>query len=119
MQLKFITSLDYFLFFIIFIKVIFIISSIGHVILSHLTTNKKSQKIDKKLLYWKERTEFIFVISMSILLIYYFNPRLSKKTISEESSLLFFLFGCILILTAKWSLFIDEAPWYREIVSNL
>jgi len=110
MQLKFETSLDFFIFFIILIKIVFIISAFGHLIFSH-STNTKAKKIDSKLLYWKERTEFIFIISMSILLIYHFNPRLSKKPISEETCLLFFLFGWILIFTAKWSLFFTEAPW--------
>lgn len=118
MQLKFETSIDYFVFFIILVKIIFIVSAIGHVILSH-STNEKAAKIDPKLVYWKERTEFIFIISMAILLIYHFNPRLSKKPISEETGLLFFLFGWILIFTAKWSLFIHEAPWYKQFVSTL
>jgi len=69
--------------------------------------------------FWKERTEFIFIISMSVLLIYHFNPRLSKKEVSEESALLFFLFGWVLIFTAKWSLFINEAPWYKKFVSYI
>ncbi len=118
MELKFETSLDYFVFFIILVKIIFIISAIGHVILSH-STSSKAKKIDPKLVYWKERMEFIFIISMSILLIYHFNPRFSKKPISEETALLFFLFGWILIFTAKWSLFIHEAPWYQKFVSIL
>lgn len=118
MQLKFETSLDFFIFFIILIKIVFIISAIGHLILSH-STNTKAKQIDPKLVYWKERTEFIFIISMAILLIYHFNPRLSKKPISEETALLFFLFGWILIFTAKWSLFVTEAPWYKQFVSSL
>jgi hypothetical protein len=117
MRIKLETSLDYFIFFIILIKIVFIISAIGHLILSH-STNSKAQKIDPKLIYWKERTEFIFIVSMAILLIYHFNPRLSKKPIGEETALLFFLFGWILIFTAKWSLFIHEAPWYKNIVNN-
>lgn len=108
--MKFEKTLDYFLFFIIFIKVIFVGASIGHLILSHLN-NDKAEQIDPKLVYWKERTEFIFIVSMSILLIYQFNPRLSKKPINEETSLLFFLFGCILLYTAKWNIFIKESPW--------
>jgi hypothetical protein len=118
MHLKFETSLDYFVFFIILIKIVFIISAIGHLILSH-SGNDKAAKLDPKLVYWKERAEFIFIISMSILLIYHFNPRFSKKPIGEESALLFFLFGWILIFTAKWSLFITEAPWYKKLVSSL
>jgi hypothetical protein len=58
-----------------------------------------------------------FIISMSILLIYHFNPRFSKTPINEETSLLFFLFGWIIILTAKWSLI--SPPWYKQIVSYL
>jgi hypothetical protein len=117
-NIKLETSLDYFLFFIIFIKVIFVISSIGHFILSK-STNAKAEKIDPKFLYWKQRTEFIFSISMAILLIYHFNPYFSKKPIDQETSLLFFLFGIILLLTSNWGIFIEEAPWYKDIVSIL
>jgi len=118
MQLKFETSLDYFVFFIILIKIVFIISAIGHLFLSH-STNEKAAKLDPKLVYWKERTEFVFIASMAILLIYHFHPRLSKKPISEETALLFFLFGWILLFTAQWSLFFTEATWYKKLVSSL
>ena len=111
------SSLDYFIFFIILVKIVFIISAIGHVILSH-STSSQAEKIDPTLVYWKERTEFIFIISMAILLIYSFNPRY-KKPIGKETGLLFFLFGWILIITAKWSIFIHEARWYKTIVSSL
>jgi hypothetical protein len=117
MRIKLETSLDYFIFFIILIKIVFIISAIGHLFFSH-STNAKAEQIDPKLLYWKERTEFTFIVSMAVLLIYHFNPRLSKKPIGEETALLFFLFGWILIFTAKWSLFIHEAPWYKNIVNK-
>ena len=112
MRIKLETSLDYFIFFIILIKIVFIISAIGHLILSH-STNSKAQNIDPKLIYWKERTEFIFIVSMAILLIYQFHPRLSKKPIDQETSFLFFLFGWVLLFTAKWSIFIKEAHWYK------
>lgn len=118
MEIKFEKLIDYLIFFIILVKIIFIISAIGHIYFSH-STMKQAKNIDDKLLYFKERTEFIFIISMSILLIYHFNPRFSKTPINSETSLLFFLFGWILIITAKWSLFITEAPWYKQIVSNL
>ena len=118
MEIKFEKEIDYLIFFIILVKIVFIISAIGHIYFSH-STIKQAKHIDDKLIYFKERTEFIFIISMSILLIYHFNPRFSKTPINSETSLLFFLFGWILILTAKWSLFITEAPWYKKIVSNL
>ena len=118
MEIQFETWIDYLIFFIILVKIVFMISAIGHIILSHSTSNK-AKDADDKLLYFKERTEFIFIISMSILLIYHFNPRFSKKPINSETSLLFFLFGWVLIITAKWSLFITEAPWYKQIIGNL
>jgi hypothetical protein len=115
MHFKFEKTLDYFLFFIILIKVIFVGSAIGHLIFSHFY-NEKTQLLDHKLLYWKERTEFVFIISMSILLIYQFHPLLSKKPIDKETSLLFFLFGWVLFFTANWSIFIKEAHWYERII---
>jgi len=113
--LKFETSLDLFILFIVLIKIVFVLSAIGHLVLSH-SSNPDLQKKDPKLVYWKERTEFIFILSMSILLIYHFKPG-NNKQVSEETSLLFFLFGIILVLTAKWSLFIKEAPWYKKIIT--
>ncbi len=101
--MKFETEIDYLVFFIILIKIVFMLSAIGHIYFSH-STKPYAKKIDDKLVYFHEITEFIFIISMAILLIYYFNPRFPKKQINEETSLLFFLFGWILVLTAKWSL---------------
>ena len=118
MQLKLETWHDFFIIFIFFIKIVFVVSAIGHIILSH-STSVKAAKIDPKLVYWKEKTEFIFIISMAILLIYEFNPRSQKKPIGQETGLLFFLFGWVLIVTAKWNLFITESPWYKKIVNNL
>ncbi len=118
MRIKLETSIDYFLLFIVVIKVIFVLAAIGHIILSH-SANKKAAKADPKLVHWKERTEFIFIISMAILLIYHFNPRWPQKEINSETSLLFFLFGVVLIITADWNIFVTESPWYKRIVSNI
>ena len=106
--------LTYFLLFIIFIKFVFIISALGHLILSH-TPNKE---LDAKFVYWKERTEFVFIACMAILLIYHFKPG-HLKPIEKETTILFFLFGWILLVTAKWSLFFTEAKWYKDIVFYL
>jgi hypothetical protein len=111
------TGFDFYILFIIIIKIVFIIAAIGHIILSH--TNTKFSKYDANLVYWKERTEFVFVITMAILLIYYFNPRFHSKPISKETKLLFFLFGWVLLITAKWNIFITESPWYERISSAL
>jgi hypothetical protein len=118
------SPIDIFVLFIIFIKIVFILTSIGHVILTHMTrkgsdsgsNDKKKQEKDIKLMYWKERTEFIFIASMAILLIYYFNPR-NMKPLTKETSLLFYLFGWVLLITAKWGIFIKDAKWYSLVSS--
>jgi len=123
------TPVDLFILFIIFIKIVFLLSAVGHVILTHLMKKddkndnvkrkktKKEEGYDSKLLYWKERSEFIFVISMSLLLIYYFRPG-HVKPIDSETALLFFLFGWVLIITAKWGDFFTNAKWYSYISSS-
>jgi len=115
-MLKFENWIDYFLLFIVVVKIIFIISAMGHLILSHSYSDKAKQ-LDPQIVHLKKRTEFIFIVSMSILLIYHFNPRLPKKIIDPETSFLFFLFGFVLIFTADWGLFFHEAPWYKQIVN--
>ena len=109
------TKLDYFVVFLIIIKCIFVAAALGHLVLSH--TNTSFNKYDTALLYWKERTEFIFIVSMSILLIYYFHPIIKSEPMSGETKLLFFLFGWVLIVTAKWKIFITEAPWFEKIAN--
>ena len=118
------TPIDFFVLFIVIIKIFFILTAIGNVILTHVV-KKNATAADKasaaataakaaNLLYWKERTEFIFIICMAILLIYYFKPGTSKP-LNRETGLLFFLFGWILIITAKWNIFFTQAKWYSNI----
>jgi hypothetical protein len=107
------TKLDYYVVFLIIIKCIFVASALGHLVLSH--TNTSFDKYDTALLYWKERTEFIFIVSMALLLIYYFHPSIKSDPMSHETKLLFFLFGWVLLITANWKIFVTEAPWFEEI----
>lgn len=106
--------IDFLILFIIFIKIIFICSALGHLYFSYYT-DPASKKDDKEMVYWKERTEFIFILSMSILLIYHFKPG-KNKPVDNETSFLFFMFGWVLIITAKWKLFFKEAPWFKRLV---
>lgn len=122
------TPIDFFVLFIVIIKIFFILTAIGNVILTHVVKKNAASATtaaDKaaaaaeaakaaNLLYWKERTEFIFTICMAILLIYYFKPGTSKP-LNRETGLLFFLFGWILIITAKWNIFFTQAKWYSSI----
>jgi hypothetical protein len=119
MNLK--NGIDLFTFFIIFIKIVFILAAICYFALTHFhvlqINDKNRMAFEGKFAVWKERTEFVFTICMSALLIYYFRPA-SRHPVNNETSLLFFLFGIILIFTANWGLFVTEAPWYKNIVSS-
>ena len=96
MKLKFETKFDWFIVFIVVIKIIFVISAIAHIFMSHAHNQKLKNSVDPKLVLLKERTEFVFIISMAILLIYHFIPG-KNKVVTEESALLFFLFGIVLL----------------------
>lgn len=100
-------SFDYLITFIILIKVLFIIASLTH--LYYKIKKDEENYINKTAVYWRGRLEFIFTISMAILLIYLFNPNYNhEKMITYETKLLLYLFGFILIIIAEWSQFIKE-----------
>jgi len=92
--------------FALIIKILFLLSTIIYYISSTKITNKKSLYI---LTYIREITEFVFIFSMSLLLIIIFFPRKNNVTyINKENSILFFALGIILIISADWSLFFEE-----------
>ena len=106
--------LDKYILFIFMVKIIFILLALTNVYLKI----KKSK--DKKLLavieYWKQRAEFVFIALMSMLLIYIFNQRTNRiLLINKESKLLFYLFGFILLITAKWEVFITDSFLLKRI----
>ena len=91
------------------IKIGFILMAITHVYLE--MKGKEKTDLDKKILFWKERFEFIFTALMSVLLIYIFNPRYNNiNLIDKETKILFYLFGFVLIITAKWRIFFKQSP---------
>lgn len=101
---------DIYITFIFLIKVGFVIMALLHIYLK--SKGDEYSDLDKKILFWKRRFEFIFISLMSILLIYLFNPRTNKSIlIDKETKTLLFLFGFILLITERWDLFIKETPW--------
>ena len=94
------------IYFIVVIKIFFLVTSVGHLLLSHVRhPSNKISKLDDKILGWKSKTEFIFTILMSCLLIFIYTPwRDNTKYITSEMKFLFYLFGFILILGANWDL---------------
>jgi len=115
---KFLVPLIYIL---IAIKVIFLFSILSKIfIVKILKDNKLIKKYYKKLENIKERTEFIFIFLTSIIMIAIFYPRQNNlKYIDNHVKLLFYLFGWILIITAKWNLFFHESPIFKNISNSL
>jgi hypothetical protein len=58
---------------------------------------------------------FIVVPQSSGLLIYVFNPRVDRSIlVDNETKVLLYLFGFILLITAKWELFFKESPLLKK-----
>jgi len=111
-------NLDIFIYFIIFIKICFIIFVLIHGYLKR--TGKLNSELDKKAIYWKAKLEFIFKALMAVLIIYLFNPRFTRETIIDyETKVLLFLFGIILLITADWSAFFEESAWFIKLQTIL
>lgn len=95
-------------------KIGFILMAISHLFLK--ANGKINSELDKKFVYWKERFEFIFIFLMSLLIIYLFNPRYNKSVlINNEIKILLYLFGFILLISAKWETFFHESKWFKYI----
>jgi len=113
--------MDYFasyIFLIFIFKVIFIIMSFTA---RYLKFKKQDNSpLYKLITYWKGRVEFIFIFLMALLLIYLFNPRINRTNmINNETRLLLFLFGFVLLLTADWSNFFDESMWFQNLQEDI
>ena len=103
---------------IIGIKIIFIFLTITHIYLK--MKGESGSDLDENIVYWKERIEFVVVILMALLLIYVFNPRKSHiNLLTKEIQILLYLFGFILLITAKWDAFFHESKWFQYLQQTL
>jgi len=104
---------DSFVVFIIIIKVLFIIFA-GMEIYFKIE-DKLNTPMSLWAKYWKERLEFIFIISMAIICIVLFNPYYSGVlVIDRHVRLLIFLYGIIILITSNWKTFFGEMPaWFK------
>jgi len=98
---------DYFVYFIIFVKIIYGLLAVSLLYVkvknhgSHLNLWRDEVQ---KITYWKERVEIIFIVNMSILLIYLFYPwREKAMVIDENARLLLFAYGIIILFAGKWA----------------
>ena len=90
-------------------KVIFIILATMHAYLK--MTHQEMTDLDIEIVFWKERVEFIFVFLMACLLIYLFFPSTSKTVeIGGATRELLYLFGIVVLVTAKWGEFFKGSP---------
>jgi len=106
------TYYDFYLIFIIIIKVLFLVTMIGSFYYSHISNSTNALNKNIQFHFWKERTEFVFLLSMSILLLYLFFPWRKKPIyIDKETHLLLFIFACILIINTNYEAFISNTPW--------
>lgn len=112
---------DIYIYSIIFVKVIFLVLCIYHFYLNIKMRKQPNNAYYKKLKATndmaREFLEFIFVFMMSTLLIYLFYPSKPDKPvcITSHTKFLFFLFGIILILTAKWEVFFENKKELKEL----
>ena len=93
-----------YIWFIIGLKVIFMLLLITHLFLNY---KQKLSELDKKILYWKERVEFWFITCMALLMLYIFNPRSTNAImIDNETKLLLFVFALLILITENWKYFL-------------
>ena len=105
---------DAYVYLLFSLKIIFILLAIANLYMK--STNKLNTPTGQNIVYWKSRVDFVFTFLMALLLIYLFYP-FSKAPvrINEETKVLLFLFGVILVVTAEWSDFFHEARWFIEL----
>lgn len=103
---------------LIVLKITFIILALIHFF--DIINKKTNSELDVNVEYGKSRVEFIFTILMSVLIMYLFYPRREKTLlINNETKLLLFLFGIVLIITARWTDFIDTSKWVGQLQDSL
>lgn len=116
--MKFNNWYDYLILFILLIKIIYAILLVIHIYLK--IKGRADDSLDSKIVFYKDNLEIVFIISMSILLIYLFYPRhINPPEIDTQSRLLLFLYGIIILFTLDWSKFIDESKFLTYIKNKL
>jgi len=89
------TALDIFVYFIFFIKIVFLIL----IIVGKVTLHKKNEATYEKVMKWKDKFENIFLLCVSLLCIYIFFPRRKiPLVISKETQFLLFVYGIVVLI---------------------
>jgi len=102
--------------FIIGLKVIFVFLASSHLYLQ--IKGKTDSQLDKTIVYWKKRVEFVFITFIACLLIYLFSPNIDRSIlIDHETKILLYLFGFMLLINANWEDFFKESARFKEFQS--
>lgn len=99
-----------FVYLIVLIKGLFVFFAVWNFYLKkrqHGNSAGVQTELEKRILYYKNMTENIFIVSVSILLIYLFNPYYENKYLLHDKyvTLLIFIYGILTLVTFDWSVF--------------
>jgi hypothetical protein len=69
--------------------------------------NGSETNLEKRVLYYKNLTENIFIVLVSILMIYLFNPYHDNKYLLDDKYVksMLFIYGILILVTFDWSEF--------------
>jgi len=99
---------------VVCVKILFLYFALRHlffraILLKNPKNTEYKDSLERTKIY-KDQTEFVFTNMMALLFIYIFNPRYqNEKYITNETKLLMYLFGFIIIITSDWNQFISES----------
>lgn len=102
------TIFYYFIYFIIFVKGLFLFFALWNFYLKKKNGSSDGEtKLEKRISYCKNLTEKIFMVLVSILLIYLFNPYHDNKYLLDDKyvKLLIFIYGILMLITFDWTVF--------------
>jgi NADH:ubiquinone oxidoreductase subunit 3 (subunit A) len=114
--------IDIYIYVVLFIKLLFFISTLLIIILENLKKKDEKHNNDikynthiKDAEYIKDRLEFIFIFLMALLLIIIFNPLINESImINRHTKLLLFIYGIIILINAEWHEFMDNSYIYKK-----
>jgi len=105
------TIFYYFIYFIILVKGLFLFFVVWNFYLKKKngrgSGTGSETKLEKRISYCKNLTENLFMVLVSVLLIYLFNPYHENKYLLDDKYVktLLFIYGILMLITFDWSVF--------------
>jgi predicted MFS family arabinose efflux permease len=106
------TIFSCFVYFIILVKCLFLFFVVWNFYLKKKHGNgggngSAETKLEKRISYCKNLTENLFMVLVSVLLIYLFNPYHENKYLLDDKYVktLLFIYGILMLITFDWSVF--------------